>query len=228
MLRRSPRSALAWLAALAVLITTARFVGGDLAAIHRQATSLGPRVDVVVARHDLPLGTTIEAGDLDVVTRHESQVPDNALRNFDDAVGVVVAVPLVADATILAAHLADPDRSGLDAVVPPGMRAVRIPLENAVRPDPGDVVDVLATFDTLLVGDTRDPTSVVAAAARVVEVESDDAEVVTGLGTTAVTVLVTADEAEQVAFALSSGIVTIAVAPPEEACCVGNASRWES
>jgi len=203
--------------ALVVLLATARFVGGDLAAIHRQATSLGPRVDVVVARHDLPMGTTIESDDIEVVTRHESQVPTGALHDPDGVVGLVIAVPVVAEATVLADHLADPDRSGLEAVVPPGMRAVRVPLDGAVRPDRGDVVDVLATFDPALVGNSGDPTSVVAGAATVVDVESDDSEIATGLGTTAVTVLVTAEEAEQVAFALSSGVVTIAVAPPEEA-----------
>ena len=52
-MRRSPRVLLAWLAALVVALTTARVVGGDLAALHRRAASLGPLRSVVVAAHDL-------------------------------------------------------------------------------------------------------------------------------------------------------------------------------
>ena len=42
-MRRSPRVLLAWSAALVVALTTARVVGGDLATLHRRASSLGPR-----------------------------------------------------------------------------------------------------------------------------------------------------------------------------------------
>ena len=43
---------LAWLAAVIVALTTARVVGGDLAALHRRAEALGPQVSVIVATHD--------------------------------------------------------------------------------------------------------------------------------------------------------------------------------
>ncbi|MCZ7529999.1 MAG: Flp pilus assembly protein CpaB [Acidimicrobiia bacterium] len=219
MLRRSPRALLIWAAAIAVLLGTARIVGGDLAEIHRQATSLGPLIHVVVASRDLPLGATIESGDVESVTRHESQVSDAALHDVDDVVGRIVVVPLVADTTVLAANVADSDRDGTDAVVPDGMRVMRVPLDVAVRPRTGDVVDLIATFDATFTTSADGATSVVASAATVLTVEVDDSDI--SAPGPAVTVLVTAQESRQLAFALTHGVVTLAVAPPEEACCVG-------
>lgn len=214
---------LAWAAALAVGIVTARLVGSDLAALHGRARSLGAPVEVVVATHDLPIGTTVTDADVATVTRHESQVPDGALGDPERAVGRTVAVPLLRDATVLAGHLADPGRRGTAGIVAPGTRAVRVPLDEAVRPEPGDLVDVLGSFDPSL--GPSETSRVVASAATVLDVDDGGGEAALGSGL-GVTVLVTVDEAEQIAYALAHGVVTIALAPPEDACC--KTSSWES
>ena len=57
---------------------------------------------------------------------------------------------------------------------------------------------------------------VVARAARVLAVEADDDALADGAG---VTLLVTEDEARGLAFAAANGVLTLALAPPEDACC---------
>jgi Flp pilus assembly protein CpaB len=59
--------------------------------------------------------------------------------------------------------------------------------------------------------------TVVAQAARVLAVDTDrTSDVSGGVG---VTLLVTAIEARGLAFAAANGVLTLALAPPEDACC---------
>ncbi|HEX7276722.1 MAG TPA: hypothetical protein VF244_05050, partial [Acidimicrobiales bacterium] len=67
----------------------------------------------------------------------------------------------------------------------------------------GDTVDVLATFDPAGAAEGVAPTFPVAVAALVVDVGDESAAVA-----------VTPDEAARVAFALASGVVTLALASP--------------
>jgi Flp pilus assembly protein CpaB len=212
---------LAWGAALVVALATARVVAGDLATLHRNAHDLGRRRTVVLAVHDLPLGAVIAAGDVERVTRYTRVVPDDALREVDDATGRIVVVPMLRDGVVTTRALAAANRTGLDAVVPDGRRAVHVALDDGFRPPPGAVVDVLAAFDpSAVVVDGSESTAVtVAHAARVValdDVRSGDA------GASGVTLLVTEDEARAVAFAATNAELSLALAPPETACCTSS------
>src|SRR5262245_41650932 len=91
-MRRSPRVLAAWVAAVVVALTTARVVAGDLATLHRRAHDLGKPVSVLIAAHDIPLGTAISADDLKTVTRHSSAVPRDALRTVRGAVGRIAEI----------------------------------------------------------------------------------------------------------------------------------------
>jgi Flp pilus assembly protein CpaB len=224
MLRRSPRTVLVWVAALAVGLVTARVVAGDLAALHRRARALGAPVGVVVASDDLPIGSTVTAGDVTTVSRHESQIPKVALTEVADVLGRTVVVPVLRGATVLPGHLADPERDGTGGVLAPGTRAVRVPLGESLRPEPGDVVDVLGTLEGSMVS-SGETSAVVASGATVLEVDASDEDAALGSGLGA-TVLVTVDDAERVAYALAYGVVTVALAPPEDACC--KTSSWAS
>ena len=117
-MRRSPRVLLAWIAAFAVALTTARVVGGDLATLHRRAASLGPTHTVVVATRDLTLGHTIGTADVRTVSRYASEIPRDAIADARAARGRVVVVPVLRDAIVFTHHLAAANRSGLDGVVP--------------------------------------------------------------------------------------------------------------
>lgn len=220
-MRRSPRVMLAWFAALVVALTTARIVGGDLATLHRRAESLGPKRAVIVATRDLALGQTITAADVRRGTRYASEVPREAVTSTAGAVGRVVIVPVLRDAILFAQHVAPADRTGLDAVIPLGNRAVHVAPHDGFRPPRGSIVDVLAAFDPTVVAvdGPADAAVVVASAARVLAVD-DAATTTEGNGATAgVVLLVTETEARTLAFAAATGELTLALTPPESACC---------
>jgi Flp pilus assembly protein CpaB len=218
-MRRSPRSIAALVAAVAVAVVTASIVFGDLATLHRRADSLGPLREVLVAAHDVPLGATLGANDVRVVSRYASTIPERAIRERDDAVRRVVAVPLLADAVVLEANLTAANRRGLEGLVPPGSRAVRILTDDGMRPPAGAVVDVLAALDPSVSASNRAVS--VARAARVLAVDESDGARADGAG---VTVLVTDAEASGLAFAAANGVLTLALAPPEDACCTSAGS----
>ncbi|MGQ0826561.1 MAG: Flp pilus assembly protein CpaB [Actinomycetota bacterium] len=212
----TPRALLAGCAALAVAAATATVVGSDLAALHRRARELGAPSPVVVAEDDLVLGAVVGADAVRTVFRYASAIPPDAVTDADDAVGRVVLVPLLAGTVVLGGNLAAADRPGLTGLVAPGTRAIRIEPIDGLRPPVGAVVDVLAAVDPTLGGPA---TSVVARAARVLAVDDGGTDEYTGNGRAGVTLLVTEEEAHGVAFALANGVLTLALAPPEDACC---------
>lgn len=222
MLRRSPR-ALAWWAAAAVLaLVTGTTVAGDLAALHRRARALGPEQEVVVARRDLALGSTITPGDVGTRRVHSSQVPRGALHDLDVAVGRVLRVPVVRDAYVHARHLAPRHRSGLAGALPEGTRAVRIVVEQGLRPEPGSAVDVYAAFasGTDVLGTGRAPAgpATLVAAGVVVLAADGDGATAGGAGTGfGVTLLVEPHQAADLAAASAHGSLFLALVPPEDA-----------
>lgn len=223
-MRRSPRVLLTWIAAASLALGTARVVATDLAVLHRRAGALDVVAHVVVARHDLPLGAVITARDLRTIET-AGDLAGRALTDTGSAIGQVVVVPVVGGAPLFAAHVAPSRRDPLGAVVPRGMRVMHVAAESGLRPAPGAVVDVLATFDpTILVGEGGgEPTLTVAQAATVIAATGVDDRVdePTERG---ITLLVTEDEAHRLAFASANGVLTIALAPPEDACCKPSSS----
>ena len=213
-MRRSPRSLLAWSASLLVAVITIVVVFSDLATLHRRARDFGAPHPVLVAAHDLPLGATLGASDVRKISRYAAATPANAVVDVDDAVGRVVAVPVLAGSVLLEPHLTERDRDGLSGLVPFGYRAVRIRPDDGLRPPVGAVVDALVALDPTL--SERREGEIVARAARVLAVEADDDALADGAG---VTLLVTEDEARGLAFAAANGVLTLALAPPEDACC---------
>lgn len=106
--------------------------------------------------------------------------------------------------------------------VAPGQRAVRIEVEPDWRLPAGSVVDVLAPPEPGPFGDeaTR-PARVVAAGAVVLPEPSPTGRrraERAGIGPT-VTLLVTLEGARLVAAAAAAGPLSLALAPPEDACC---------
>ena len=222
-MHRSPRVLFTWTIVVVVAIVTARLVATDLAALHRRARTLGPDTRVVLAARDLPLGATIRANDVHVVVRPLATVPPDAMRDPQDAAGRVVAHDLAREDVVRAVHLAPRERTGLDGIVPVGRRAVHIRVGDGFRPAVGAVVDVLAAFDPALGADgPRNEASAVAVGARVLAV--DDPAASGPEGGPGVTLLVTSGEAAAVAYAASNGSVSIALAPPETACCTSSTS----
>ncbi len=236
-MRRSPRVLLAWAAALIVMLVTVRVVSGDLGALHRRAHNLGADVPVVLAARDLPLGTTVAAADLQTVKRPSTTVSPDAMHDAHAAVGRVVAVALLRDDVVGARHLvADGDSRGdgpgINGIVPAGRRAVHVVVKDGFQPPVGAVVDVLATYDPSLSTTAGSPglATVVARGARVLALAATPNDSADTSGTSAdttgsgVTLLVTEAEARAVAYAASIGVVSLALAPVQTACCPTPAS----
>ena len=227
MLKRSPRVLGLWVGAIALAVATGAVVAGDLAALHRRAQQFGPERRVVVARRDLVLGATVTPGDVATRRVHSSQVPEDVLDNAALALGRTVRVPVVRDAYVADANLAPTRRAGLDGVLPEGTRAMRVVVEDGLRPPPGSAVDVYATFasDTLGTGATsRDPATVVAAGVPVLATDGGGATA-GATRTLGVTLLVDEGDAAAIAFAATHGRIVLALVPPEDAHVPGLTRR---
>ena len=158
---------------------------------------LGRTTPVVVVQRAVAAGARLEPGDVAITHRPIAHVPDGAVT--DDPTGRTVRTTLRAGEVLVRPRLADADRSGPAALVPEGWRAVAVPVVDvAVPAQPGDLVDVVASFDPTLVA--RDPSLVVAADAVVVDVADE-----------AVTVAVPRSRLTEVAFALTNGVVLLAL-----------------
>ena len=202
-LARSPLAYWLVVAVLALLtgMVAARVVGNAGAL----ASQYGPLRPVVVATHPLEPGTVVTAGDVAIRHLPASVLPADAVGSTGQAEGRVVVAPVFAGVPMVVGQLAPDGRRGLTALLPPGSRAVAVPNGRPslalVR---GDAVDVLATFDDLAEeAEGTPPTFRVAINALVVDVGDESAAVA-----------VTPEEAARVAFALASGVVTLALAGP--------------
>jgi Flp pilus assembly protein CpaB len=197
------------IAAVIVVIVTAGLVASGLAALHRRAQDFGAPRPAVVARRDLPVGTTIRRDDVRVRTIHSSQLPPGVLDAEAAAVGRVVTVAMLRDGFVTRRNVAGRRRTGLDGALPPGSRALRIVVTEAVRPRVGASVDVLASFE-----DTETATVI---AAGVLVLGSESATSSDGAPARGVTLLVSPRQARDLVFATTHGFVTISLVPPEEA-----------
>lgn len=187
------RLVLVLLAAIVVGLVVYRTTAGAAAVTAR----LGRTTPVVVVQRAVAPGQQLEAGDVALVHRPVAHVPEGAVA--EDPTGRTVRSALEPGEILVRTRLGDVDRSGPAALVPEGWRAVAVPVVDVALPvDPGDLVDVVASFDPTLVA--RDPSLVVAADAVVVDVDDD-----------AVTVAVPRSRVTEVAFALTNGVVLLAL-----------------
>jgi pilus assembly protein CpaB len=117
-----------------------------------EAGSAAPRkpgVDVVVAANDLQVGAKLEERDLRVVNWPGESLPDGVIHQKPRAIGRGVLQPISRGEFILTNKLADKDVAGLPALIPPGMRAVSVRVNDVIAVAgfvlPGTRVDVLLT-----------------------------------------------------------------------------------
>jgi Flp pilus assembly protein CpaB len=200
LLRRAARTPFVfWLVTCTVGATTGVVVSHSVAAARAAARRYGATRPVVVAARALEPGHALQGGDVDVVEMPGVFVPAGALASQAVAGGRTVVVALFPGEVVLDAHLSGPGGRGLAAMLPPGTRAVAVPLDQGgLKLRRGDIVDVLATFDDP--APTGEPTFPVAIGATVLDTTEESA-----------TVAVTPEEAARVAYALAKGEVTLAV-----------------
>lgn len=198
-LRRRPSAY--WVAVVALALLTTLVVTRAVGRAEAGAARLGGLRPTTVALATLPAGATVGPGDTEVRSLPAALVPRGAVTSPPE--GSVVAATVHEGEVVLASRLAPAGASALAAALPPGTRAVSVPVDPAALPvEPGDVVDVLATFDPDL-AEGAEPTVVVARGAVVVDVAEG-----------AVVVAVTPGQAPRVAFAAAAGAVALAVVAP--------------
>ncbi|MEP6961027.1 MAG: Flp pilus assembly protein CpaB [Acidobacteriota bacterium] len=118
----------------------------------QQAEAKTPVAQIVVAAKDLELGAALTPEDLKVIS-WTGDVPKGAFTAIADTTGRAVLYPMYANEAILDAKLAPVGSgAGMTAVIPQGMRAVSIRVDEVVAVagfvGPGTHVDVLLTGES--------------------------------------------------------------------------------
>jgi Flp pilus assembly protein CpaB len=200
--RPAVRRACVALLAAATVVTVTMLVSAAGAARDRWGTTR----PVVVATRDLAPGEVVDAGAVEV-----RELPTGLIGGAEPAEapeGAVVRQPIYAGEPLVASRLAPHGLSGAAALVPPGQRAVAVPVGPGGVPPVGvgDLVDVLAVLplgpapgDSTATDD--EPAFPLVAGATVVDVADQ-----------AVTVAVPEPDAPRLAWALSNGAVVLALA----------------
>lgn len=107
-------------------------------------------IDVVVAANDLNVGSKIQDRDLKIVRLPAESLPEGVFRSKTRVVGRGVVLPVSKGEFILPNKVAGENAgSGMPALIPPGMRAVSVRVNEVVAVAgfvvPGTRVDVLLT-----------------------------------------------------------------------------------
>ena len=139
-----------------LMIGALALAAGVLAALsvysNLQSRSGPPRdvAQVMVAANDLQVGARVEDRDIKVISITSSDMPPGAPRRKADVIGRGVIIPIPKGDFILPHNLAGENAgAGLPALIPPGMRAVSVRVNEVVSVagfvTPGTRVDVLRT-----------------------------------------------------------------------------------
>lgn len=179
-------------------------------------------VMVIVAARDLYQGVTISEEDLYAVEIPPRFLPENVFLSPEHVVGRIPRERILANEFIRADRLADPESGiGLNAVIPRGMRAISVNITDGKALsgflNPGNYVDVLVTIAPKKEGGKQE-TKTILQAVFVLGVNNrqgnesiEEATEKRGSVQPSVTLLVTAEEAETVAYAENMGSITLAL-----------------
>jgi pilus assembly protein CpaB len=177
----------------------------------------GPPISVVAAAEDLARGAVLTEDALEVVTVPSRFAPPGAMRDLTRATGRIVIANIAAGEIVTQLRLAGTGSGPTASLVPPGMRAVVVPVEGAVGVKPGDRVDVMATF-----GGGGAHTEVAGEGLDVLAVDrgggggSFGAATASTSGGVGLVLLVTPTDAETLAFASAFATLSIAVRGPDD------------
>ena len=224
-MRRKWSSASRLFAALALVLGAAAFlvVRGYEARVEALSPALGHPQPVLVAASGLARGTVVTADMFRSITYPARFVPPGAIPDPDRAAGRTLVAALAPGEPLTRTRLA-PIRTGpVAALVPYGLRAFSVVSSmprGSVRP--GDRVDLLATF-----AGGHPHTETVASAVEVLNVLGSDARGASpGLGDAAASadaaagqtlvLLVTPDQAQELAYARAFADLSVSVEGPEE------------
>jgi pilus assembly protein CpaB len=199
-------------------------LGGLLSSVvykRLEAGAAGPRkpgVDIVVAANDLQVGTKLEDRDLKLVNFPEENLPEGVIRQKARAVGRGVLQPISRGEFILSSKLADKDVAGLPALIPPGMRALSVRVNDVIAVAgfvlPGTRVDVLLTGNPGAGGESVTTTvlenvTVLATGQKLERNAAGDPQ-----NTAVITLLVSPEDAQKLTLASQQGRIQLSLRNP--------------
>ena len=178
-----------------------------------------PGVEVIVAADDLQVGARVEEHDIKVIRIPASDMPPGAPRRRADVLGHGVILPISKGEFILTNKLAGENAgAGLPALIPPGMRAVSVRVNEVVSVagfvTPGTRVDVLLTGTPAGSSDQQTTTvlqniPVIASGHTLERTATGEAQ-----NTAVITLLVSPDDAQRLTLASSEGHIQLALRNP--------------
>ena len=178
-----------------------------------------PGMDIVVAVNDLQVGAKLEDRDVRLARFQQSVIPPGAFTKKSQVVGRGVVLPVSKGEFILPNKLAAANAgSGLPSLIPPGMRAVSVRVNDVVSVagfvQPGSRVDVLATGNQGS-GNDRQTTTVLENVA-VIAVGKNLERNANGDAQTApvITLLVSPDDGQRLTLASQEGRIQLALRNP--------------
>lgn len=171
---------------------------------------------VVVAARDLDVGTTVGSEDVRLVDWPGEAVPNGYARSVDEVLGRGVITEVATNEPLISSKLADAEAGGgLPIVIPPGMRAVSVKVDEVIGVAgfvvPGTRVDVVLTMTPQNSNDAMSRVileNIRALAAGQETQQDEDGEPMT---VTVVTVLVTPEQAEKLILAANQGRIQMAL-----------------
>lgn len=173
---------------------------------------------VVVAARDLEVGETLAPEDVKVIDWPGNATPAGYAQSADEIVGRGVVQSLSANEPVLPFKLASADMGrGLSMLVPEGMRAVTVPVDDVVAVGgwvrPGTRVDVIVTLDRQGGSQGEPMTQVVLQHVEVLGTDRVIARDEEGeaVETSFVTLLVDPEDAEKLALAKNDGRLHLAL-----------------
>lgn len=180
-------------------------------------TATGTR-PVVVATRDLAAGTVLGPEDVETAPFPEATTPASYPSSEDDVVGRGILTPISASEPILLSKLASAEEGGgLPIIIPPGMRAVSVAVDEVVGVAgfvmPGTWVDVIATYEERGTGNQNPASRVVIQNVRTLaagqttqrNAEGEPQEV------SVITLQVDPEQAEILALAANEGRIQLAL-----------------
>jgi len=175
--------------------------------------------EVMVAANDLQVGARVEDHDVRVIRIPSADLPPGAPRAKKEVIGHGVIIPISKGEFILPNRLAGENAgAGLPALIPPGMRAVSVRVNEIVSVagfvTPGTRVDVLLTGAPTSSGEQQTTTvlqnvAVIASGPRLERNSTGEAQ-----NTSVITLLVTPDDAQRLTLASAEGHIQLALRNP--------------
>src|SRR5579859_4727186 len=176
-------------------------------------------VEVIVAANDLQVGARVEEHDIKIIKIPPADLPPGAPRRRSDVLGHGVIIPISKGEFILPNRLAAENAgAGLPSLIPPGMRAVSVRVNEVVSVagfvTPGTRVDVLLTGTPGGSGEQQTTTvlqdvAVLASGHTLERTSTGEAQ-----NTAVITLLVTPDDAQRLTLASSEGHIQLSLRNP--------------